>query len=1373
MVSNFDDHRRAGFQQDQGRADLFHNQSEAMPASHFQPSLFGAASSLRPSWAISDDIFWDRYGTALRGTEGSWRALPHLKALSGQFHALNSAAGAFSHSFPVSNEDMFDGPSSAIDPWLLQPPPTGGSPSLAAGGRAQQAAASGAAHRRLLFQYKPYCQQDVLNLSEQDVAAVLEVAFGKIPYGAPKDDSATVASTSSQQATPRPTSSLRSYAGGSSTIGGGAGMNQTPADVACVVLVKLIMDLFLAQGPQLTFSIVHSMLQRALLHGDGIARARVFDVIMNLAVHGELLYHAPGDQVPEDDAAVVEAVAKLDRAGPSADWRHTVTSALRASLAAGLETPTSAAGAGGGEGGGSGRVSGVRPPSGNNSFENQFVEEEELEEGGTGGEWPPLPRPAPIRPSTAQGVIDPRGQRFRQWLRLLLFRMLTVLCSVSSPSLSASSSSSLEGAWAAAASCLAVLSTHEGYVVRSFTQEMPLEAAAMLLQHSEEQEWPHSLRCWFGCLAANLMYSKGKYTASNRGSVIGSGGVNSGNAQSKSLLSLDASRLKAFGGIRAVVRNYLDAPTLKCRRAFFCVMFDYLASDCFSGGGGGEEADEVVDFELEASLSQARSLLRAIHTFQIDALGAALLYTRAAEALCPILKLSFTNSNNKKNNSNNKTSGHPLIEASIDGGFSNQVLHDIAADITAQIAAVHALYPSQVVQPPPGVVEQCLTALLVMVAAAGVPASASATAAENGGKEEGEGEENKEVDELERLGTALKEGDVGADICLLRMVIEAADKEIVASAAAGRRHSVTLLPPPPQSVLAGDAGVGKKSSLSSTLEQALPDMRGHAAMAFMRAVHALLDYVQLATSDLGANTSSSTTSTWQSIDFPSVALQTLTSAIEWLNLAPPGARQRALAAAAERAVAVLTVRKIDPVLSSLDTIDNSTISTDVGTGSTTVTVSTQPGSNSQGGLDDATASAGRVAAAAAAEEGQPQQQQGQQQQAVGRVAGQPSDFNAAAENRHGVEQPGGHKQSSPLSKIMPVPKLTAAWRRLTNPHHGNSSSGAGGATASGGTSGSGISPGSDRRQQQQQQQQQHVPAPSCDVTEPIRPLSAGLSTLSGAERDAAAATAAAATGPGLPSPSPRTSQHSLQHPSQQPVYQPHRSRQFSSDVSLLSLAAERALYERHAAADAELACAEVVATAETKLTSIDSFLSGLSAVVPEILSQIPSEMLKSLLEGLRPEILSSPSTASGGSGSGGGGRSFQTGASESQLRASAVQAGRPLWDARAAIAILLLRQEHTANATTTTSPADTASSSGVDISFIASLLSDSDPRVRRHASTFILTRFAQREAQEYRIAVREVVAKAQRGDDDKILKSAEAQVKAMLDSRLMNLEGLV
>lgn len=37
---------------------------------------------------------------------------------------------------------------------------------------------------RLLFQYKPYCQQDPLNLAEAEVAAVIDAVFGPMEGGA-------------------------------------------------------------------------------------------------------------------------------------------------------------------------------------------------------------------------------------------------------------------------------------------------------------------------------------------------------------------------------------------------------------------------------------------------------------------------------------------------------------------------------------------------------------------------------------------------------------------------------------------------------------------------------------------------------------------------------------------------------------------------------------------------------------------------------------------------------------------------------------------------------------------------------------------------------------------------------------------------------------------------------------------------------------------------------------------------------------------------------------------------------------------------------------------------------------------------------------
>lgn len=51
----------------------------------------------------------------------------------------------------------------------------------------------------------------------------------------------------------------------------------------------------------------HPPLQAPLLRGDPAVQARVFDLLYNLSVHGELLYDAAAEAVPEDAPALAEA----------------------------------------------------------------------------------------------------------------------------------------------------------------------------------------------------------------------------------------------------------------------------------------------------------------------------------------------------------------------------------------------------------------------------------------------------------------------------------------------------------------------------------------------------------------------------------------------------------------------------------------------------------------------------------------------------------------------------------------------------------------------------------------------------------------------------------------------------------------------------------------------------------------------------------------------------------------------------------------------------------------------------------------------------------------------------------------------------------
>ncbi len=48
-------------------------------------------------------------------------------------------------------------------------------------------------------------------------------------------------------------------------------------------------------------------LQKPLLSGDSATQCRVFDLLYNLSVHGELLFDTAAEAVPEDAPALAEA----------------------------------------------------------------------------------------------------------------------------------------------------------------------------------------------------------------------------------------------------------------------------------------------------------------------------------------------------------------------------------------------------------------------------------------------------------------------------------------------------------------------------------------------------------------------------------------------------------------------------------------------------------------------------------------------------------------------------------------------------------------------------------------------------------------------------------------------------------------------------------------------------------------------------------------------------------------------------------------------------------------------------------------------------------------------------------------------------------
>jgi hypothetical protein len=137
-------------------------------------------------------------------------------------------------------------------------------------------------------------------------------------------------------------------------------------------------------------------------------------------------------------------------------------------------------------------------------------------------------------------------------------------------------------------------------------------------------------------------------------------------------------------------------------------------------------------------------------------------------------------------------------------------------------------------------------------------------------------------------------------------------------------------------------------------------------------------------------------------------------------------------------------------------------------------------------------------------------------------------------------------------------------------------------------------------------------------------------------------------------------------------------------------------------------------------------------------------------------------------------------------RLSALHVGRAFWDARAAILALLLTRcaLETETSKSTSVHAASAAESGViagalvvpsvlDVAFLSALLNDPDQRVRRHASVHALRRLTATSERRHRAAVRSVVAKAQRTGEERALCSPEAQVAAMLESRIIGIEAMV
>lgn len=543
-------------------------------------------------WVLADDILAQRYAPPLTHLQGQWQPLttaiassssstesdawPYLHCQymsiptsSNTINNSNSGGDSYqhqqqqqhtdsknksttSHTLPVWQSFMLGKNSAAF-----VPRGSGGGRGwgYSGGGGSNNNAASSqlrGTRPRQLFQYKPYIQQAPLELTEMEITAVITAVLGPI-------DSASNSVFQKNGGSIRNNDDAleRELWGGEAAGGGGVNNNNrsnqqqqqrkklnahAPAgEAAAVILIKLIIDTYLRSGPGAAFPQILAMFQEALIKNAPSAKKRIFDVLFNLSIHGELLYSSAGgfgrgggngggggDDLPYASAAEMAAAeASLLGNGGNADmsnmnWHATVTSAFRTTLAASLSTP------GGGGVYKSDRNNNSNIPRIRVAPDQQRQQQHDYLPPGSGdntpthgafSEWPPL-KPKDLPPFAINTEIKLQTERFRQWLRLILFRLIALL-----PDLEEEEEEEKEGqgqagntgakgggggvdeaTWIAAFSSLVHLSTHQGKVVRGYVDQLPLHGVAGLLQAARKYCWDEHVQSWLIRLAMNLLY---------------------------------------------------------------------------------------------------------------------------------------------------------------------------------------------------------------------------------------------------------------------------------------------------------------------------------------------------------------------------------------------------------------------------------------------------------------------------------------------------------------------------------------------------------------------------------------------------------------------------------------------------------------------------------------------------------------------------------------------------------------------------------------------------------------------------------------------------------------------------------------------------
>ncbi|GLI64812.1 hypothetical protein VaNZ11_008219, partial [Volvox africanus] len=383
---------------------------------------------------------------------------------------------------------------------------------------------------RLLFHHPPYNRAEHLPLMEADVSVVVEAVCG---VRAASAMAAVMGPLHEREAT--------------NASGQAEGMWQAAFEedgefgqICGGILVKLLVDMWTRAEPQDFFIIVLRMLCRALRSAQPSTRARAFDVLYNLYIHGAML------RTDAEEAALTAAAAETvtGAGGVQMPWQVCASAPVSpfvtgADVGGGGQTPHLAVPRGSGpltpapstsEPQMPGAVpGGVKPgyhqvtshslglqgsalldstgelpgmPSGPSGSRTG------LKPGGDGAGMKqhmrkdsgimrlPPPPPSPVAspsvqvtargsaPSTTSGSKADITAGYDRWLRALLFRLLFELQQTLEDA---------EEVWRAAMGCLAQMCTHGGYWVAAWVQHMPPSALSCLLRAACNFSWSQKL----------------------------------------------------------------------------------------------------------------------------------------------------------------------------------------------------------------------------------------------------------------------------------------------------------------------------------------------------------------------------------------------------------------------------------------------------------------------------------------------------------------------------------------------------------------------------------------------------------------------------------------------------------------------------------------------------------------------------------------------------------------------------------------------------------------------------------------------------------------------------------------------------------------